>query len=102
VPHTHTIADVTERIGLSSRRFIEVFRDEVGLTPKLFCRVRRFQQVLHLIRSGQQVDWASVALTCGYFDQAHCIHDFQVFAGLAPTAYLAHQGEYRNHVPLPD
>ncbi len=49
-----------------------------------------------------QIEWAEIALTCGYFDQAHCIHDFRAFSGLNPTAYLTHRGEHRNHVPLGD
>ena len=39
-----SVADVTAQIGLSSRRFIEIFRNQVGLTPKLYCRIRRFQR----------------------------------------------------------
>lgn len=100
--NTPSIADVTGQIGLSSRRFIDVFSDEVGLTPKLFCRVRRFQKVLRSIGKGQQVDWAGVALDCGYFDQAHFIHDFRAFSGLSPTAYAAHRTEHLNHVPILD
>jgi AraC-like DNA-binding protein len=96
------VSDVIERSGLSSRRFIQVFRDQVGLTPKLFCRVRRFQEALHLIRGGQPIEWAEIALNCGYFDQAHFIHDFRAFSGLNPTAYLMQQGEHLNHVPLGD
>lgn len=48
-PRTKSIGGITERTGLSSRRFIELFRREVGLTPKLYRRVRRFQQALRLI-----------------------------------------------------
>jgi AraC-like DNA-binding protein len=44
------IADLAGEIGISSRRFIQLFSNEVGLTPKLFARVRRFQQVLQNIR----------------------------------------------------
>ena len=84
VPEGQRIADVTEQIGLSSRRFIEVFRKEVGLSPKLFCRVRRFQKVLGMISAGRGLDWAEIALTCGYFDQPHFIHDFQSFSGINP------------------
>ena len=102
VPHTRTISDVTEQIGLSARRFIQVFREEVGLTPKLYYRVRRFQEVLHLIGKERQVEWADIALTCGYFDQAHFIHDFRAFSGLNPTTYLAQRSEHLNHVPLHD
>ena len=98
--HMRTVADVTEQIGFSSKSFISLFSQEVGLTPKLFCRIHRFQEALHRIRSGEQIDWADIALTCGYFDQAHFIHDFQAFSGLNPSTYLRHQGEHQNHVPL--
>ncbi len=100
VPHTRTILEVTDRVGLSPRWFIQVFREEVGLTPKLFCRVRRFQEVVRLIENREQVEWAEVALGAGYFDQAHFIRDFRAFSGLTPTAYLAQRGERLNHVPL--
>ena len=98
--HLPSIAAVTERIGLSQTRFIQVFREAVGLTPKQFCRVRRFQQVLRLLEGDAPVRWAELALACGYFDQAHFIHDFQAFAGLTPTVYLALRGEHRNHIAL--
>lgn len=98
--HTRTIADVTEHTGLSPKHFISLFSQEVGLTPKLFCRICRFQKALQLIRSGRHIEWTEIALTGGYFDQAHFIHDFQAFSGLNPSAYLRQQGEHQNHVPL--
>jgi len=99
-PETQKISEVTDRVGLSARRFIDVFRKEVGLTPKLFCRVRRFQKVLRHISGGRAVDWAEIALTCGYFDQAHFIHDFRVFSGINPSSYLADRTSHLNHVPI--
>lgn len=99
-PGGRTIAEVTNQIGLSARRFIEVFQREVGLTPKLFCRVRRFQKVLPYIRRGIAIDWAQIALDCGYYDQAHFIHDFQAFSGINPSAYLAACTPHLNHVPM--
>ena len=101
-PHTRTIADVTGQIGLSAKRFIQVFSGEVGLTPKLFCRVRRFQRVLRRIGAGRPVEWAAVAADCGYFDQAHFIRDFRAFSGINPSAYIAQRTEHLNHVPLID
>jgi|SRR5580658_2741541 AraC-like DNA-binding protein len=100
LPHTRTIAEVTGQIGLSAKRFIEVFRGEVGLTPKLFCRVRRFQRVLRSIGAGRPVEWAAVAVDCGYFDQAHFIRDFRAFSGINPSTYAAQRTEHLNHVPL--
>ncbi|MEW9677352.1 helix-turn-helix domain-containing protein [Lentibacillus sp. L22] len=99
-PSSVKIADVTEQISLSSRRFIQVFKEEVGLTPKQFCRVQRFQNVLRSIKGGEQVDWTDIALSCGYYDQAHFIHDFRSFSGLSPTTYHSRQGKQQNHVPL--
>src|SRR5271157_1328093 len=63
------VSDVAGQIGLSSRRFIEIFSEEVGLTPKLFCRIHRFQEILRRVATGRQVEWADVACACGYFDQ---------------------------------
>jgi AraC-like DNA-binding protein len=95
-----SVWDVVERTGWSQRRFIELFRNEIGLTPKLFCRVVRFQQVVQKIHGQRQVDWAGVAADCGYYDQAHFIHDFRAFSGFCPTSYLRVHGTHLNHVPL--
>jgi AraC-like DNA-binding protein len=73
--------------GLSHTRFIQLFREHVGLTPKLFCRVRRFRAMLDQIKKGIPVNWAELAADCGYFDQAHLIRDFRAFAGTTPLEY---------------
>ncbi len=98
--HNGRIDAVTQQIGLSPRRFIELFHRQVGLTPKVFCRVIRFQRVLKLLHKTKDVDWTGIALDCGYYDQAHFIHDFQAFSGLTPTQYLAASSAHLNHVPL--
>jgi AraC-like DNA-binding protein len=82
------VGDVIQRIGLSARRFGDVFLSEVGLSPKTFCRIRRFNEVLKRIEHDTSVDWSAVALSCGYFDQAHFNHDFRACAGVTPSAYL--------------
>lgn len=86
---SQTISSITEQIGFSPQWFRRIFREEVGLSPKVYYRVQRFQQSLRLIAPGKDIDWASIALTCGYFDQAHFIHDFQAFTGFSPTAYVS-------------
>jgi len=99
----HPISKVTDRIGLSERRFIQLFSQQVGLTPKLFCRVQRFQRVLRNITSlaaNSAIDWPQIALTCGYFDQSHFIHDFRAFSGINPTTYVANKTQFQNHVAL--
>jgi AraC-like DNA-binding protein len=85
------VDDVVQRIGLSSRRFVDLFRSEVGLSPKAFCRIRRFNEALRRIERVTDVDWADIALSCGYFDQPHFNRDFRAFAGLSPSSYLRHR-----------
>jgi AraC-like DNA-binding protein len=67
---------------------------------EIVCRVRRFQRVLPLIQRGKEIDWAEIALSCGYFDQAHFNHDFRAFSGINPSTYLAVHTPHLNHVPL--
>lgn len=102
VPHARTVSEVTDQLGLSPRRFIQVFSEQVGMTPKLFCRVQRFQEALRLVATGRPIDWTEIALSCGYFDQAHFNRDFKAFSGLNPSAYLAQRSEHQNHVPILD
>jgi AraC-like DNA-binding protein len=99
-PEVGKIRSVLRETGLSERRFIELFHEQVGLTPKAFCRVRRFQRVLKNVHGAREVDWAQVALDCGYYDQPHFIHDFREFSGLTPTQYFARATAHLNHVPV--
>jgi AraC-like DNA-binding protein len=96
------VLDVAASVGLSQRRFIQVFSAEVGLPPKLFSRVLRFQRARLRADVRQAPDWARLALAAGYFDQSHLIRDFLAFSGLSPADYL-HQRSSSvkvNHVPV--
>jgi AraC-like DNA-binding protein len=93
---------VTQQIGLSQRWLAQLFHEQVGVSPKTFHRVRRFQHTLTRLRGVRQVDWAELAVECGYYDQAHLSHDFRQIAGMTPSAYLAAATEHLNHVPLSD
>ena len=95
------VGQIVNDVGMSQRRFIEVFHDEVGVTPKAFARLRRFQHALGAVEHLTNVDWTSVAMSCGYFDQAHFIHDFRDFAGVSPSLYLKFRAS-RNHVAVHD
>jgi len=99
-PQGITVGKVTNEIGLSPRRFIEVFTGQVGMTPKMFCRVRRFQQVLNEIRHSRNVVWTDIAADCGYYDQAHFINDFKEFCGVTPGDYLEECPVEPNFVPI--
>jgi len=96
-----TVGTVTDQIVQHSP-FQSTLPRSGGADSKLFCRVRRLQQVLNLLAGKTQVDWADIAFSCGYFDQAHLIHDFRAFADCTPTEYLAQRGFHPCHVVLPD
>jgi AraC-like DNA-binding protein len=91
----HSVAAVAERAGLSHRRLTDVFRAEVGMTPKLFARIRRFERAVELARRVRDPEWARLAQGCGYFDQSHMIRDFAAFSGLTPVELL---GQSSSHV----
>jgi AraC-like DNA-binding protein len=97
-PSIARVRAVTDAIGLSPKRFIERFKADVGVTPKRYCRLLRFQRVVTRAHRDAPADWAELALACGYFDQAHLIHDFRAFSGLTPTAYEASRTGFQNHV----
>lgn len=97
-PDTQSVLTIADRVGLSSKRFTERFKSSVGLTPKHYCRLLRFQRALSYAEQGRRVDWTRIALDSGYFDQAHFIHDFRDFAGITPTGYDAGRTQFRNHV----
>jgi AraC-like DNA-binding protein len=88
-PHVRSVLAVAREAGLSRRRFAQLFREQVGLTPKLYCRLRRFQDVSRQIAFGAPVNWARLALAGGYCDQAHLANEFRHFSGISPSAYLA-------------
>jgi AraC-like DNA-binding protein len=95
-------AVVAEKVNLSQRRFIDLFRNEVGMTPKLFCRVQRFWNIIEAIHPMKTVDWADLAMSFGYTDQSHFIHEFREFSGLRPSEYLDLRTEHMGHVKIPD
>lgn len=99
-PQFLAIRDLASTIGITQKHLISQFEKVVGLKPKSFARVCKFQKVVNLIEQQKEIEWAAIASDCGYYDQAHFIHEFQTFSGLNPSAYLTQRGEYLNFVPI--
>ena len=83
------IADVARRMGVSPRHLTRTFRRTVGLTPKMFARISRFQRVAAVLDEAPGDVLAGVALDCGYYDQSHLVRDVRAFAGGTPVALRA-------------
>jgi len=79
------VAALVDASGWSHRHFAARFRAEIGLTPKAFARIARFEAAFARLQAARQVSWTEFALDCGYFDQAHMIRDFGELAGATPT-----------------
>ena len=99
-PHIRTVADVSREIGWSRRWLSHAFAEQVGMTPKRYCRLLRFQHLLREIASQGSVDWADIALTGGFYDQAHLVHEFRAFSGLSPETFLKSERPFPNHVRI--
>src|SRR5438477_13167765 len=87
-PDLQTITSVSSKVGFSHKHFIDLFRRQTGLSPKLFCRIRRFQKVLLEVQTGAEINWADVACSCESCDPSDFVHDFNKFSVLNASAYL--------------
>ena len=83
------IEDLAFQAGVSARQLRRQFLDQLGLSPKHFCRVIRFRNSLSRLRQAGRADWAQVALDSGYYDQAHFINEFRSFSGYTPGEFVA-------------
>jgi AraC-like DNA-binding protein len=99
-PSAARITAVQRASGVSPQVFIRRFAETVGITPKRYARVLRFNALLpRLARAGPR-DWADVAAEGGYFDQSHLIHEFRQLAGITPAEYKPLHISQPTHVPI--
>jgi AraC-like DNA-binding protein len=82
------IPALAERAGLSMRQFERRFIQQVGMRPKLFARIARFEAVLETKARSATKSWTDVAHEFGYYDQMHMVHDFGEFTDKTPTETL--------------
>lgn len=97
-PGVATVREAARSTGWSERRFSQVFRETVGLTPKTWCRVQRFQRAVRELYAGAEVRWAELALECGYYDQSHFANEFRAFSGVDATTYTAKRTHWIDHI----
>ena len=82
------LSELIERYPATQKSLIDQFKKYVGLTPKMYQRIVRFNELLLKINEQEQIAWAEVAYDCGYSDQAHFIREFQQFSGMNPAEFI--------------
>jgi AraC-like DNA-binding protein len=97
-PRVSSVSDVAQSTGLSQRRFSQVFREQVGFSPKIWTRIQRFQRTVSQLHVGVELPWAELALECGYYDQSHFANEFRAFSGIDATTYSARHTQWANHL----
>lgn len=80
---------VAGELGVSERHLRRVFVERTGLRPKTFAKLVRFRRAVEAARGDRAAGWAEIAVTAGYYDQAHLISEFRAIAGMTPRALLA-------------
>jgi len=82
------ISTLTTYLNRSERSLERSFRERVGLPPKLFARIVRFQNLVRTIETSSDPRMLDTALSFGYFDQSHMIRDFREFSSKSPLEYF--------------
>lgn len=99
-PNNAAIASLSHKVGFSQKHLISLFKNHVGLSPKAFMKIMRFQHVINTLDHREDLSMTHVALNSGYYDQAHFIHDFRKFSGYTPAAYLETRREFTNYIAV--
>lgn len=106
------VRDVAAETGYSERQLRNLFRRWIGVSPKQYARISRFQRLLQaLAKTGSTdpslgapalppPDWAMLAAETGYADQSHLSHEFQGFSGMTPGAYASSYRGLANYLPI--
>jgi transcriptional regulator GlxA family with amidase domain len=85
-PASMTVRRLAGAAGVSRQHLTRVFRQVIGMSPKRYCRLARFQAGLAYADAGARVKWPQVAAELGYADQSHMIAEFRELSSLTPEA----------------
>lgn len=95
-----SLKQLSNKIGYSQKHFISLFKNQVGITPKSYLKIMRFQKAISEIEKFSEVGWTLISNDCGFYDQAHFINDFRLFSGFTPQEYFRSKSDLLNYVPV--
>ena len=73
---------------MTPKHLIHQFKKYVGITPKYYQRILRFNEILQLIHRSEDIEWSQVAYQCEFSDQSHFIKEFRHFSGFNPQKFI--------------
>lgn len=80
--------DIIASFPNTQKHLIDLFKKHTGLTPKVYQRIMRFNEILQRIQNKEQIAWTDIAYSCGYSDQSHFIKEFKHFSGFNPKEFI--------------
>ncbi|GAB3643599.1 helix-turn-helix domain-containing protein [Spirosoma arcticum] len=86
---------LADQACLSTKQFYNLFVQRMGISPKLYARIARFDQTVKLKNAQPCKDWLSIALEYGYYDYQHLVRDYKEFTKLTPTEFA----QKESHAP---
>lgn len=84
---TQTLDQLASAACVSSRQFERQFLERIGVSPKIYQRLLRFNQVMNLRKQNPALKWVDITYHCGYFDPNHLLRDFKQFTGVVPSGF---------------
>jgi AraC-like DNA-binding protein len=84
---TLTVREAASAVGVGERRLQQLFHLHVGVSPRTWRRLKRFESCLRLLRQRPGLRWSELAVVTGYYDQPHLVSEFAAFSGLTPGAF---------------
>ena len=99
-PNRLCLQYLSDQIGFSQKHFINLFKAQVGVSPKQYLKIMRFQNAIVELENNQLMDWSQFALQNGYYDQPHFINEFKNFSGFTPSEYMQRKTDLLNYVPV--
>ncbi|HVI48665.1 MAG TPA: AraC family transcriptional regulator [Chitinophaga sp.] len=94
-----SLRDLQRELSLTERSFERKFKQSIGMSPKLFSRICRFQASLNQMRANQFSKLSDIAFENEYADQSHFIRAFKEFAGFTPNQYQKKSNEIVENFP---
>lgn len=95
-----SLLQVVRQTGYSQKHLIHKFKTLVGITPKKYQKLFRFNKALRFMQQADAVNYSDIVFSCNYYDQAHFVNDFHTMTARNPSQYLRIEKDYPHVLPL--